>query len=175
MKRCFDTGVPKLSSSDKIYAKRNRVIFQGFSDDVETDLDSVNQRNHSIKVSDSNQVIFNNQTIQLQYIKGLYEDALECGGDASCVYVDKEGDGYGRENRITDLYQSLYTVQDTSGVSIDVSGLIADKLTYTSPLGAYYDIGCDRISNYLNYTTISGEPSDRDNFNFKFPLSLHVE
>lgn len=176
MNRCFDMGTPVQSSSDKTRSRRNRTIFQSFSNDVQTDLANINERNTEIKVSESNQIVFQNQSIQLDYTKGLYEDAIACGEDDNgCIFIDREGDGYGRENRLFDIYQAPYTIQDTSGVTIDISGVLSWNLKYIQPLGMYYDIGCDRVSNYLDYTTISGEPVDRDNFNFKYPLSLRVE
>lgn len=174
MNRCFDMGVPNLTSSERTKAIRNREIFQTFTDQVEDSISLANEKNRDIKVSKSNQIIFKDQETQLRYTKGLYEDAL-CGDDSDCIFIDKEGDGFGRENRILDLYQGEYTVQDTSGVEIDVSGELTFKLQYLEPLGSYYDLGCDRIQNYLEYTTISGEKPDRDNFNFKYPLSLYID
>lgn len=173
MNRCFDLGTPNISSSDRMKHKRNRVIFQSFSDKIEDNI-NVNQQSKNIKVSDGKQIIFANQEMQLSYTKGLYEDALKCG-NSSCIFIDKEGDGFGRENHIVDLHQGEFTVQDTSGVNISVSGEFTFELTYIEPLGAYFDIGCDRIKNYLEYTTISGEKVTRNNFNFKYPLALYVE
>lgn len=176
MNRCFDMGIPVQSASDKVDRTRNRTLFQSFSNDVQTNLSTVNDKNQQIKVSKQNQIVFQNHTAQLNYTKGLYEDALACGEeDNGCIFIDREGDGFGRENRLTDLYQTEYTRQDTSGVSIAVDGLIATNIRFIQPLGMYYDIGCDRVSNYLDYTTISGEPVDQDNFNFKYPISLHIE
>jgi hypothetical protein len=174
MNRCFDLGTPNISSSDRTRNKRNLAIFQTFSDKIEDNID-VNKQSKNIKISDGNQIIFSNQETQLSYIKGLYEDALKCGDDHECVFIDKEGDGYGRENHITDLYQGRFTIQDTSGVDINVDGEFTFQLNYIEPLGAYFDIGCDRIQNYLEYTTLSGEKITRDNFNFKYPLALYVE
>lgn len=176
MNRCFDMGTPKLSSQEKTQTRRNRTLFQSFEDDVKTDIDTVNERNRDVRISKSKQVIFQNQTAHLQYTLGLYEDALACGNnDENCIFIDREGDGYGRENHLFELYQAPYTIQDTSGIVIDVSGELTWNLKYLQPLGMYYDQGCDRISNYLEYTTISGELPTRNNFNIKFPFPLHVE
>lgn len=174
MNRCFDLGTPNISSSDRTKNKRNRAIFQSFSDKIEDNI-NVNEQSKNIQVSNGNQIIFSSQETQLSYTKGLYEDALKCGNDSDCIFIDKEGDGFGRENHIVDLHQGRFTVQDTSGIDISVNGEFTFQLNYIEPLGAYFDIGCDRIQNYLEYTTISGEKVTRNNFNFKYPLALYVE
>lgn len=168
-------GVPQVSSSEHAKHKRNRTIYQVFEQDLEVGIDYTNERNREIRISESNQVVFQNQGMQLEYTRGLYEDALACGNDGGCFFVDKEGDGFGRENYITDLYHASSSIQDTSGITFDISGERVWDLRYLTPLGDYYKRdSCDTVPNYLEYTTISGGTVTRHQFNMKYPLALHV-